>query len=116
MSDEPGAHVYVLHCRDDSYYVGSARQGLEQRLAEHNSGVYGGYTATRLPVVLILHEHFANITDAIAVERQPKGWPRRKKEALIAGNHAMLRALASRSKRMRDDLTLRDGRSAASSG
>jgi putative endonuclease len=101
MSDEPGAYVYMLRCNDGSYYVGSARLGLEQRLAEHNSGVYDGYTSTRRPVVLVWHDHFANISDAVAVERQLKGWSRRKKEALIAGDHDMLRALASRSKRIR---------------
>ena len=32
------AFVYILRCSDGSYYVGSARKPLEQRLAEHNSG------------------------------------------------------------------------------
>ena len=33
-----GAYVYVLRCVDGSYYTGTARQGLEQRVAEHNAG------------------------------------------------------------------------------
>jgi putative endonuclease len=80
MDSEPGAHVCMLPCADGRYYVGSAHLGLERRLAEHNSGTYAGYTSKRLPVVLVWSEHFLNITDAIAVERQIKGGraPRRR--------------------------------------
>ena len=103
MSGEPGAYTYMLRCGDGSYYVGSARLGLEQRLAEHNSGAYGGYTSKRRPVVLVWHQRFVNITDAIAVEQQLKGWSRRKKEALIAGDYDALPRLASRSKHAQND-------------
>jgi putative endonuclease len=97
MESEPGAHIYMLRCSDGSYYVGSARLGLDRRLSEHNNGTYGGYTSKRLPVVLVWSEHFLNITDAIAVERQIKGWSRTKKEALIRGDYELLRLLAKRS-------------------
>jgi len=96
MSDEPGAYVYMLRCADGSYYVGSARLGLERRLSEHNNGTYGGYTSKRLPVELVWSEHFLNITDATAVERQIKGWSRAKKEALIRGDYATIQELAKR--------------------
>lgn len=96
MNDEPGAYVYMLRCRDGSYYVGSARLGLERRLSEHNSGTYGGYTSRRSPVELVWSEHFANITDAIAAERRIKGWSRAKKEALIRGDYPAIRELAKR--------------------
>ena len=97
MSDEPGAHVYIVHCADgSSYYVGSACLGLERRLSKHNSGTYGGYTSKRLPVALVWSEHFLNITDAIAVERQIKGWSRAKKEALMRGDYATIQELAKR--------------------
>ena len=86
----------MLRCADGSYYVGSARLGLERRLSEHNSGTYGGYTSKRLPVELVWSEHFLDIADAIAVERQIKGWSRAKKEALIRGDFESLRILAKR--------------------
>jgi putative endonuclease len=86
----------MLRCADGSYYVGSARLGLERRLSEHNSGVYGGYTSKRLPVELVWSEHFLNIADAIAVERQIKGWSRSKKEALIRGDYGEIQKLAKR--------------------
>jgi len=98
-----GAFVYILRCADGSYYCGTARQGLERRVAEHNSGGLGGYTSTRRPVVLVYSEWFQRITDAIAAERQIKGWSRAKKEALIRGDFGALPTLSKRSaKRERD--------------
>ena len=91
-----GAFVYILECADGSYYCGTARDGLERRLGEHNAGHYGGYTATRRPVKLVYSEWFARITDAIAAERQIKGWSRAKKQALIRGDFEALRELAKR--------------------
>ncbi len=80
------AFVYILRCTDGSYYVGSTRGTLENRVNEHNAGIYGGYTKSRRPVQLVFHETFDRITDAIAAERQLKGWRRAKKEALIRGD------------------------------
>ena len=99
MSQEPGADVYMLRCADGSYYVGSARLGLERRLSEHNHGTYGGYTSKRLPVELVWSQHFIDITDAIAVERQIKGWSRAKKEALMRGDYDAIRILSKRARR-----------------
>ncbi len=89
-----GAHVYVLSCRDGRYYVGSTRGSLEQRMAKHNAGTYGGYTKSRRPVELVYSEYFDQISDAIAAERQLKGWSRAKKEALIKGDLGLLVRLA----------------------
>jgi putative endonuclease len=89
-----GAFVYILRCADGSYYVGSTRVSLEQRVAEHNAGTYGGYTTRRRPVTLVFHQEFDRITDAIAAERQLKGWTRAKKEALIKADFETLHDLA----------------------
>ena len=89
-------YVYLLRCADRSYYVGSTRGTLEQRVGEHNAGTFGGHTATRRPVALVWSQDFDRITDAIAAERQLKGWSRAKKEALIRGDYAMIGALAKR--------------------
>ena len=91
------AFVYILRCSDGSFYVGSTRDSLEARVAKHNSGFYGGYTVSRRPVELIWSQDFDRITDAIAAERQLKGWGRAKKEALIAGDMDLLRILSKRS-------------------
>jgi putative endonuclease len=73
-----------------------ARTDLEIRLAQHQTGHFGGYNATRRPVVLVYSEYFEHIVDAIAAERQIKGWSRAKKEALIAGRFDLLPALSRR--------------------
>ena len=77
------AYVYLLRCADRSYYVGSTRGTLEQRVGEHNAGTFGGHTETRRPVELVWSQDFDRITDAIAAERQLKGWSRAKKEPPI---------------------------------
>ena len=89
-----GAYLYILLCADGSYYVGVTRDSLEKRIAEHEAGTFGGYTARRRPLRLVFHQHFNRIEDAIAAERQVKGWRREKKEALIRGDFAALPALA----------------------
>ena len=78
------AFVYMLRCRDGRYYVGSTRASLERRIGEHNAGSFGGFTKSRRPVELVYSQEFDRVTDAIAAERQLKGWSRAKKEALDA--------------------------------
>ena len=89
------AFVYILRCNDGSYYVGSTRD-LENRVDKHNAGFYGGYTARRQPVELVHSQEFGRIEDAIAAERQIKGWSRAKKEALMHGDFIALKALSKR--------------------
>lgn len=91
---EAAAWLYILRCRDGSYYVGTTRVGLERRVAEHDAGIHGGYTARRRPVTLVYSQPFQRIEDAIAAERRVKGWRREKKEALIRGDWAALPTLA----------------------
>jgi len=93
-----GASVYVLKCADGSYYTGSTRRVVEERLGEHTGGLGGDYTCRRLPIVLIHSGHFQRITDAIAFERQFKGWSRAKKAAFLRGELDALKTLASRRK------------------
>jgi putative endonuclease len=90
------AFVYILHCADGSYYVGSTRKSLEERVGEHNSGLIRGHTRSRRLVALVWAQDFDRITDAIAMERRLKGWRRAKKEALIRGEVNLLRDLAGR--------------------
>jgi predicted GIY-YIG superfamily endonuclease len=90
------AHLYILRCVDGSYYVGTTRSNLEQRVAEHEAGTFIGYTSLRRPVTLVFSELFDRIEDAVTAERQIKGWRREKKEALIRGEYSALPSLARR--------------------
>lgn len=91
-----GAWVYILQCRDGSYYVGSTSRSLEIRVGEHNDGVGSGYTRRRRPVELCWSEYFETMLDAFFLERRLKRWSRAKKEAFMAGDIARLKALARR--------------------
>jgi putative endonuclease len=91
-----GAFLCILRCADGSYSIGTTRTSLETRIAQHNDGTFGGYTATRRPVTLVFSEWFERVTDAIENERKLKKWSRAKKEALIKGDLATLKQLASR--------------------
>lgn len=52
------------------------------------------YTLKRRPIELKYHEHFHNINNAIAWEKQIKGWSRKKKEALLKGDWEEIKKLA----------------------
>jgi len=77
--------VYIVQCADGLYYTGVTND-LNRRIGEHNSGLIEGFTSKRLPVRLVYHQSFKNVLDAVAAEKQIKGWSRKKKEALKAGN------------------------------
>ena len=91
------AWVYMLECADGSFYVGPARGSLEARIGQHQTGHFpGGYTASRLPVHLVWSQDFQRITDAVAFERQLKGWSRAKKNALIKNDYEEVSRFAKR--------------------
>ncbi|CAN5131617.1 GIY-YIG nuclease family protein [soil metagenome] len=88
-------YVYILRCEDNSYYTGITNN-LERRLQEHIHGLDPkAYTFFRRPVELVYRELFNDPEQAIAWEKQIKGWNRKKKEAIIAGEWDILPELAA---------------------
>ena len=77
--------VYILRCADGSYYTGHT-DNLQQRIAQHRSGSFEGYTRKRRPVALAWSQEMTTRFEALDAERQIKPWSRKKKEGLIAGN------------------------------
>ncbi len=88
-----GFWVYILRCADDSYYTGHT-DNLERRLAEHEAGEGGRYTARRGAVTLGFAQECASRPEALALERQIKGWSRRKKEAMTREDWAEVSRLS----------------------
>ena len=84
--------VYILRCADDSLYIGETHD-LAGRLTRHNEGSAAAYTARRRPVRLVYQEEHTTRRDCLKRERQLKRWTRAKKEALIAGDRALLKKL-----------------------
>lgn len=82
-----GAWVYILQCRDRSYYVGSTTRSPEIRVCEHNDGIGSGYTRRRRPVELCWSEYFETMLDAFFLERRLKRWSRAKKRSLHGRRH-----------------------------
>lgn len=93
------AWVYILECRDGTYYVGSTRD-LDARLDDHQRGLGSAYTRRRLPVRLAWAEEFSNIGEAFAMEKRLQGWSHAKRAAVVEGRWDDLPAL-SRSRRDR---------------
>tara|TARA_R110000787_G_scaffold275643_3_gene384292 strand:+ start:2026 stop:3081 length:1056 start_codon:yes stop_codon:yes gene_type:complete len=89
-------HTYMLHCADGSYYLGHT-DNLEQRVAQHQSGEIPGYTQSRRPVALVWSQDFGTRDEALSAEQQIKGWSRKKKEGLIAGDWDAIRLAARKS-------------------
>ncbi len=90
--------MYILRLESGALYPGATRS-LSSRIKSHFDG--RGCRTTRLdpPIELSHVEEFATLGEARKRENQLKRWSRAKKEALIAGDLANLRALARRRKR-----------------
>jgi len=84
----------MLLCADGSIYTGHT-EALEARVTAHRARTFSGYTAKRLPDLLIFAEEFSTRDDAFRAERMVKGWRRTKKLALARGDWAAVRALAA---------------------
>ncbi len=89
--------TYILHCADGAFYVGHCHD-IDERERRHNAGDGARFTAKRRPVRVAYFEELATEQESIDRELQWKRWSRAKKEALIAGNKALLHALAKRRK------------------
>ena len=88
--------VYVLECADGRLYVGSHRgEDVAARVWDHNEGVSKtAYTYHRRPVTLVWAGEFEDPAEAVAFERQMKGWTRAKKVAFIAEDWDTLKKLS----------------------
>jgi putative endonuclease len=85
--------VYMLHCNAGRLYVGHT-DNLEARIAQHASGTVDGFTRSYLPVSLVWSQEFPSRYEALASERQIKGWSRAKKLALVRDDWSEISGLA----------------------
>ena len=89
-------YVYILLCTDNSYYTGVTND-LETRFLYHQMGYDpNAYTYNRRPVEIVYYTEFDDINQAIAFEKQLKGWSRKKKEAVINDEWEKLPNLSTR--------------------
>ncbi|MCW3032981.1 MAG: Excinuclease subunit domain protein [Solirubrobacterales bacterium] len=82
------AWVYMLRCRDGSLYTGWSTD-VQRRLASHRAGTASRYTASRLPVELVLARSMADRRAAMREEARIKRLDRAAKLLLIGEGAAI---------------------------
>ena len=88
-------YVYIMANRARVLYVGVTND-LARRVEEHKRGLVGGFTS-RFHVTRLVHfEEFVDIRDAIAREKELKGWRRSRKIELIERQNLAWQDLAER--------------------
>ncbi len=94
MARDHNYFVYIVECSDGLYYTG-VTNNLDRRLEEHNEGIdTKAFTFKRRPVVLKYWDRCSDVKQAIAWEKQLKGWSRKKKEALFKEDWDKIKELA----------------------
>jgi putative endonuclease len=74
--------TYIVASRSLTLYIGMTG-GLRTRVFEHKRKLRDGFSATYKCNRLVWFERFVDPSNAIAREKQLKGWTRAKKIALI---------------------------------
>jgi predicted GIY-YIG superfamily endonuclease len=85
--------VYVLRTLSNTLYIG-VTHALQQRVDAHNRGRGAGWTKAHPGAQIVYSESYPTLGLARKREIQLKKWSRAKKEALIAGDAAMLKSLS----------------------
>ena len=81
--------VYIVASgRGGTLYVG-VTSDLVKRVGQHRAGTGGGFAARYGCRMLVWVEQHARMDDAIAREKQIKGWLRARKVALIVGGNPL---------------------------
>ena len=86
-------YVYIMASQRRVLYVG-VTSNLEQRVFQHKSHAFEGFTSRYNVTLLVYFERFATIQTAIAREKEIKAWRREKKIALIAALNPKWRDLS----------------------
>ena len=79
--------MYILSCRDGSFYTGAAKD-LAGRLRRHQAGRASRYTRARLPVALVWSRRVRSWGRALREEHRIKQLSRAQKQELVAGTSA----------------------------
>jgi putative endonuclease len=75
-------YTYIMASSSRNLYIGVTND-LERRVLQHREGAFGGFTSKYRCHRLVWFERYSWIGQAIAREKELKGWLRAKKLALI---------------------------------
>ncbi len=86
-------YVYIMASRSRVLYTGVTND-LTRRVNEHKRGLVSGFTRKYRITRLVYFEEFPDIRDAIAREKEIKGWKRLRKISLIESRNPTWEDLA----------------------
>jgi len=87
-------YVYIMTNRSRTLYTGVTND-LIRRVWQHKQGLGSKFTSRYRIRYLVHYETYPDIRDAIAREKQIKGWLRAKKITLIEGTNPEWRDLSA---------------------
>ncbi len=76
--------VYLMGSANGRAVYAGMTNDLIRRVREHKSGEISGFMKRYRCHMLLYYEEYPNVRDAIAREKEIKGWLRVKKERLVA--------------------------------
>lgn len=86
--------VYIMSSLSGTLYIGMTNN-IERRAWEHKEGTVEGFSKKYGCTRLVFLEKYGDVHDAIAREKELKGWTRKKKIALIETDNPRWEDLAA---------------------
>ena len=96
MQGSKSYYIYFATNKSFTLYVGVTND-IERRYSEHKNKLIPGFTSRYNITRIIYIEWYKDVNEAIAREKQLKGWSRVKKIALIKSTNPYFRDLSQTS-------------------
>jgi putative endonuclease len=91
----PAGYTYILGSNSGTLYIGVTSE-FNTRIRQHKNGTFEGFSKKYGCTKLLYYEWFQDIRNAIAREKQLKGWRREKKLDLIRTTNPEFKDLAEK--------------------
>ena len=90
----PKSHVYFMTNKNNSVIYIGVTSNLKQRIHQHKTKVFAGFSSKYNCDKLVYFEEYENINEAIIREKQLKSGNRTRKEKLVVLNNSSWEDLA----------------------
>ncbi len=87
-------YLYILASRSGTLYI-SVTNDIGRRIYEHKNGLVAGFSSKYKIHRLVYVEEFNRAAEAIAREKQLKGWTRKRKIALVESSNPTMSDLCT---------------------
>jgi putative endonuclease len=91
----PAGYTYIMGSNSGTLYIGVTSE-FNTRIRQHKNGTFEGFSKKYGCTKLLYYERFQDIRNAIAREKQLKGWRREKKLHLIRTTNPEFKDLAEK--------------------